>query len=84
MLTDLVGKQVQLMISTIALPHIKSGKLRASAVTGDGRSPSAGVWRSTPSERLRSDATADPAASLPTVDTNYPPFAVGDKRMVAS
>jgi tripartite-type tricarboxylate transporter receptor subunit TctC len=40
-LTDLVGGQVNLMFSnlTAALPHMKSGKLRALAVTADQRSP---------------------------------------------
>lgn len=39
--TDLVGGQVQMMFSNIplALPFIKSGKLRALAVTGDKRTP---------------------------------------------
>lgn len=39
-LTDLMGNQVQVMFSTIpaALPFIKSGKLRAIAVTGPKRS----------------------------------------------
>jgi tripartite-type tricarboxylate transporter receptor subunit TctC len=42
-LVDLVGGQVQLMFSnfTAALPHIKSGKLRALAVTGEQRTHSA-------------------------------------------
>jgi tripartite-type tricarboxylate transporter receptor subunit TctC len=42
-LVDLVGGQVQIMFSnfTAALPHIKSGKLRALAVTGEQRTPSA-------------------------------------------
>lgn len=40
-LVDTMGGQIQLMFSTIptALPHIKSGKLRAIAVTGAQRSP---------------------------------------------
>lgn len=40
-LVDLVGGQVQCMFSnlTAALPHMKSGKLRAIAVTGDKRTP---------------------------------------------
>ncbi|HSF46862.1 MAG TPA: tripartite tricarboxylate transporter substrate binding protein [Burkholderiales bacterium] len=39
--TDLVGGQVQLMFDTIvsSLPHVKSGKLRALAVTPAKRSP---------------------------------------------
>ncbi|HKU69859.1 MAG TPA: tripartite tricarboxylate transporter substrate binding protein [Burkholderiales bacterium] len=42
-LVDLVGGQVQIMFSnfTAALPHIKSGKLRAIAVSGEQRTPSA-------------------------------------------
>jgi len=42
-LTDLIGGQVHLMFSnlTAGLPHIKSGKLRALAVTGARRSPTA-------------------------------------------
>ena len=42
-LVDLVSGQVQLMFSnfTAALPNIKSGKLRALAVTGERRTPSA-------------------------------------------
>ena len=42
-LTDLIGGQVQLMFAnlTAGLPHIKSGKLRALAVTGAARSPAA-------------------------------------------
>jgi len=42
-LTDLIGGQVQLMFAnlTAGLPHIKSGKLRALAVTGTARSPAA-------------------------------------------
>jgi len=40
-LVDLVGGQVQCMFSnlTAALPHIKSNKLRALAVTGEKRTP---------------------------------------------
>lgn len=39
--TDLIGGQVQVMISTFAsaLPHVKSGRLRALAVTSAKRSP---------------------------------------------
>jgi len=42
-LTDLIGGQVQLMFSnlTAALPSVKSGRLRALAVTGEKRSPAA-------------------------------------------
>jgi len=42
-LTDLLGGQVDLMFSNItaAMPHIKSGKLRALAVTSEQRSRSA-------------------------------------------
>src|SRR5262249_53198781 len=42
-LTDLLGGQVQLMFSNItaAMPHIKSGKLRALAVTSERRLHSA-------------------------------------------
>jgi tripartite-type tricarboxylate transporter receptor subunit TctC len=42
-LVDLVSGQVQLMFSnfTAALPHIKSRRLRALAVTGEQRTPSA-------------------------------------------
>ena len=42
-LTDLIGGQVQLMFSnlTAALPHVKTGRLRALAVTGAKRSPAA-------------------------------------------
>ena len=38
-LTDLIGGQVQLMFSnlTSALPHVRSGRLRALAVTGEKR-----------------------------------------------
>jgi tripartite-type tricarboxylate transporter receptor subunit TctC len=37
--TDLMGGQVQMMIATmsLALPHAKSGKVRALAVTGEQR-----------------------------------------------
>jgi len=40
-LTDLAGGQVDLMFAnlTAGLPHVKSGRLRALAVTGDKRSP---------------------------------------------
>ena len=40
-LIDLVGGQMQIMFSnlTAALPHMKSAKLRALAVTGDKRTP---------------------------------------------
>jgi len=39
--TDLLGGQIQMMISNMppVLPHVKSGKLRALAVTGTKRSP---------------------------------------------
>lgn len=42
-LTDLIGGQVQFMFAnlTAGLPHIKSGKLHALAVTGATRSPAA-------------------------------------------
>ncbi len=42
-LTDLIGGQVQFMFAnlTAGLPHIKSGKLRALAVTGAARSSAA-------------------------------------------
>ena len=42
-LVDLVGGQVQIMFSnfTAALPQIRSGKLRALAVTGEQRTPTA-------------------------------------------
>jgi tripartite-type tricarboxylate transporter receptor subunit TctC len=42
-LTDLIGGQVQFMFAnlTAGLPHIKSGKLHALAVTGAARSPAA-------------------------------------------
>ena len=42
-LTDVIGGQVQSMFSnlTAAMPHIKSGKLRALAVTGERRAQSA-------------------------------------------
>jgi tripartite-type tricarboxylate transporter receptor subunit TctC len=41
--TDLIGGQVQVMISTFAsaLPHVKSGRLRALGVTSARRSPAA-------------------------------------------
>jgi tripartite-type tricarboxylate transporter receptor subunit TctC len=40
-LTDLMGNQVQALITSVptALPHIRSGKLRALMVTGDQRNP---------------------------------------------
>ena len=38
-LTDLLGGQIQLMFNDTALPHIKSDKLRALAVTGVKRWP---------------------------------------------
>ena len=40
-ITDLIGGQVQVMISTFAsaLPHVKSGRLRALGVTSAKRSP---------------------------------------------
>jgi tripartite-type tricarboxylate transporter receptor subunit TctC len=42
-ITDLIGGQVQVMISTFAsaLPHVKSGRLRALGVTSAKRSPAA-------------------------------------------
>ena len=42
-LTDLIGGQVQLMFSnlTSALPHVRSGRLRALAVTGEKRAAAA-------------------------------------------
>lgn len=42
-LTDLIGGQVQMMVSTFAsaLPHVKSGRLRALGVTSAKRSPAA-------------------------------------------
>lgn len=42
-LTDLIGGQVQLMFPnlTAALPYVKTGRLRALAVTGEKRSPAA-------------------------------------------
>jgi tripartite-type tricarboxylate transporter receptor subunit TctC len=42
-LTDLIGGQVQVMISTFAsaLPHVKTGRLRALGVTSAKRSPAA-------------------------------------------
>ena len=38
-LTDLLGGQIQLMFNDTAAPHVKSGKLRALAVTGAKRWP---------------------------------------------
>jgi tripartite-type tricarboxylate transporter receptor subunit TctC len=40
-ITDLIGGQIQMMMSPFptALPHVKSGRLRALAVTDDKRSP---------------------------------------------
>ena len=40
-ITDLIGGQVQVMMSTMGplLPHVKTGRLRAIAVTGSRRSP---------------------------------------------
>jgi tripartite-type tricarboxylate transporter receptor subunit TctC len=38
-LTDLIGGQIQLMFNDTSLPHIKSDKLRALAVTGTKRWP---------------------------------------------
>ena len=38
-LTDLLGGQIQLMFNDTAAPHVKSGKLRALAVTGARRWP---------------------------------------------
>lgn len=40
-ITDVIGGRVQMMLTTIptGLPHIRSGKLRALAVTGARRSP---------------------------------------------
>jgi tripartite-type tricarboxylate transporter receptor subunit TctC len=42
-LTDLIGGQVQMMLSTFAsaLPHVKTGRLRGLAVTSRKRSPAA-------------------------------------------
>ena len=40
-LTDLIGGQTQVMFSDVALPHVKTGKLQALAVTGTKRSPNA-------------------------------------------
>jgi tripartite-type tricarboxylate transporter receptor subunit TctC len=41
-LTDLIGGQVQLSFQTpvASISHVKSGRLRALAITGDKRSPS--------------------------------------------
>ena len=38
-LTDLLGGQIQMMFNDTAAPHVKSGKLRALAVTGAKRWP---------------------------------------------
>ena len=38
-LTDLLGGQIQIMFNDTAAPHVKSGKLRALAVTGAKRWP---------------------------------------------
>ena len=38
-LTDLLGGQIQMMFNDTAAPHVKSGKLRALAVTGARRWP---------------------------------------------
>ena len=40
-ITDLIGGQLQLMMSTMGplLPHVKTGRLKALAVTGSRRSP---------------------------------------------
>jgi tripartite-type tricarboxylate transporter receptor subunit TctC len=42
-LTELIGGQVQVMFAnlTAALPHLKSGRVRALAVTGAKRAPAA-------------------------------------------
>jgi tripartite-type tricarboxylate transporter receptor subunit TctC len=42
-LTDLIGGQVQMMVSTFAsaMPHVKNGRLRALGVTSAKRSPAA-------------------------------------------
>jgi tripartite-type tricarboxylate transporter receptor subunit TctC len=42
MTTDAIGGQVELAVGSVAViaPHVKSGRLRAVAVTGDKRSPS--------------------------------------------
>jgi tripartite-type tricarboxylate transporter receptor subunit TctC len=42
MTTDAIGGQVDLAVGSVAViaPHVKGGKLRAIAVTGDKRSPS--------------------------------------------
>lgn len=42
MTTDAIGGQVELAVGSVAVisPHVKGGKLRAIAVTGDKRSPS--------------------------------------------
>jgi tripartite-type tricarboxylate transporter receptor subunit TctC len=38
-LTDLLGGQIQMMFNDTVIPHIRSGKLRALAVTGEKRWP---------------------------------------------
>jgi tripartite-type tricarboxylate transporter receptor subunit TctC len=42
MTTDAIGGQIELAVGSVAVisPHVKGGKLRAIAVTGDKRSPS--------------------------------------------
>ena len=40
-ITDLIGGQTQVMFSDVALPHVKTGKLHALAVTGMRRSSNA-------------------------------------------